>query len=1332
VRVCEPCKKLEEAARFEARQGHKNRASKGVSRITTTSESEILEHIPSTGKKPQRLADSDSIGDDCLDHPRVSDDASSSKYQERDDTAHDRKHDIFQSSFRDSPIHANDEKDSSTPEELRQQAQEEKKKYHILKKEGKGEEALQAFKRGKELERRSEALELSFRKSRRRAVSAALASRERRQEDLGDSVRKTPETLKDGDRLEPSVLGKNQKSLRQTKDEKDDISIALKELGWSDADLQDADRKRSKMNLEGELSTLLGESQKVKSTGNESVVGAGQMQVLAHKRRALALKREGKLVEAKEELKKAKILEKQLEEQEMIDEGDESDDELAALIRGLDNESKVEAHSLGGLGMKFADDSVFDLSQLATMGDEYDDNMGVDVTDDDINDPEFTAALKSIGWTDETSKEPLSVDGAGVNIEYGSRSSIQPPIDATSRTYHDRASLQQDVLSLKREALALKRAGNVTEAMEQLRRAKVLEKELQDIQSQHQEHGVEASNPVDTKKPRSGNMDKKLQLPGQDVKFMRLDDKDDELIEVTDEDMGDPELAKALKNLGWQENDQLKVLTNNSEDENFHHAESAKNVSMVIPLNSKTKSELQKELLGLKRKALALRREGRIDEADAELSKGKLLEQQLEEIEKSTKTPNACSNVLQEVFKENHKGRGSDSGALPVKVEEDPERVVARDMRKLRDIQLQHQVHGIEEAFNPADNKKLRSGHMGKNLQLQGQDARFMRSDDKDDELTEVTEEDMEDPELANVLKDLGWQEDDQPRVLTNNSGNENFLPAQTAKNVSVATPLSSKTKTKAELQKELLGLKRKALALRREGRIDEADAEISKGNLLEQQLQEIESKRDSTIDRSHDKEDKFLEINAKGESKKNLSVHEHGEMRLGVDLGPLILQGKDQEDALTKATNPLDVERQPTKSIDLLTGENLKPLFLEPGEKLLKFSGSESVSDSPASASDISVRGNVAKAQVKVIGASGASPEQNVQYDKFAQRTQAALPYAGDILIGTSAVKCDGEAISVPASPIGSPLQSLQQEILSHKRKALALKREGKLAEAREQLRLAKLLEREEGLQQNVVGNDGHVLSSSTVPDVVSISQQTLRAQTANTQTQKGPMPTVQSYQTTSKIQSDLASDSILISSVGSKDNTFSKKQQIHKQAQGRDRMKLQQEALAHKRRALALRREGKLEESEAEFELAKSLEIQMDELAGNSQTHTSIDGIGNDDSDAVDDIFDPQLLSALKGIGWRENDIFSQMPTKGVHAKNKELVSTSSHVHGNLGNDTAQANADKTEGSKDERSRLEENIRAEKLKALDLKRAGKQGEALDALRRAKQLEKKLQSLAT
>lgn len=42
-----------------------------------------------------------------------------------------------------------------------------------------------------------------------------------------------------------------------------------------------------------------------------------------------------------------------------------------------------------------------------------------------------------------------------------------------------------------------------------------------------------------------------------------------------------------------------------------------------------------------------------------------------------------------------------------------------------------------------------------------------------------------------------------------------------------------------------------------------------------------------------------------------------------------------------------------------------------------------------------------------------------------------------------------------------------------------------------------------------------------------------------------------------------------------------------------GRDRFKLQQESLSHKRLALKLRREGRIEESEAEFQLAKALEF-------------------------------------------------------------------------------------------------------------------------------------------
>jgi hypothetical protein len=37
---------------------------------------------------------------------------------------------------------------------------------------------------------------------------------------------------------------------------------------------------------------------------------------------------------------------------------------------------------------------------------------------------------------------------------------------------------------------------------------------------------------------------------------------------------------------------------------------------------------------------------------------------------------------------------------------------------------------------------------------------------------------------------------------------------------------------------------------------------------------------------------------------------------------------------------------------------------------------------------------------------------------------------------------------------------------------------------------------------------------------------------------------------------------------------------------------MKLQQESLGHKQKALALRREGKIDEADVEFELANSLE--------------------------------------------------------------------------------------------------------------------------------------------
>lgn len=74
------------------------------------------------------------------------------------------------------------------------------------------------------------------------------------------------------------------------------------------------------------------------------------MQIMAHKRQALVLKREGRLAEAKDELRKAKLLEKQAEEMALLGQAegqDESsdDDELHTLIRGLEREEKLKGNA---------------------------------------------------------------------------------------------------------------------------------------------------------------------------------------------------------------------------------------------------------------------------------------------------------------------------------------------------------------------------------------------------------------------------------------------------------------------------------------------------------------------------------------------------------------------------------------------------------------------------------------------------------------------------------------------------------------------------------------------------------------------------------------------------------------------------------------------------------------------------------------------------------------------------------------------------------------------------------------------------------------------------
>ncbi|XP_022887916.1 pleckstrin homology domain-containing family F member 2-like isoform X2 [Olea europaea var. sylvestris] len=110
VRICEPCKKLEEAARFKMRHGHKAKAGKGGSKLASNKEDEILNQI---------LAN-----EDMLSGPQLTGSTSCSNVKE---TSTANGGDIGRSISFDQPAQALAEVVSATPEDLRQQALVEKK-----------------------------------------------------------------------------------------------------------------------------------------------------------------------------------------------------------------------------------------------------------------------------------------------------------------------------------------------------------------------------------------------------------------------------------------------------------------------------------------------------------------------------------------------------------------------------------------------------------------------------------------------------------------------------------------------------------------------------------------------------------------------------------------------------------------------------------------------------------------------------------------------------------------------------------------------------------------------------------------------------------------------------------------------------------------------------------------------------------------------------------------------------------------------------------------------------------------------------------------------------
>eukprot|EP00850_Spirogloea_muscicola_P022248 SM000284S10668 [mRNA] locus=s284:7645:11859:- [translate_table: standard] len=329
-------------------------------------------------------------------------------------------------------------------------------------------------------------------------------------------------------------------------DEKDpEILRMLAELGWTDADVSRLAPPRSDAS--------------VPSAGHGSSSRGGdhlRSKALAAKKAALALKREGRAAEALAEMKRAKQLEAEAEEADILgacdeeegdDDGGDNVNDLEKLL-GLDQHDKAS----GANDSYFADLQglpQLDHRSLAAIGigDTEDDDVGSkgnsvdldeDVDEQDLDDPQMAAALREMGWEE--------VDTPLVKVATGQGGLMAAPASAPEAPVLTRRTMEAELGASRQRAVALKREGRTTEALAEMRRAKGLEMALAEgHQKQQQQQQQQQPAPLAVPAMSSSPKD----TGGSD--FTGDDNNDDNDIDVTDEDLNDPDMAAALADLGW-------------------------------------------------------------------------------------------------------------------------------------------------------------------------------------------------------------------------------------------------------------------------------------------------------------------------------------------------------------------------------------------------------------------------------------------------------------------------------------------------------------------------------------------------------------------------------------------------------------------------------------------------------------------------------------------------------------------------------------------------------------------------------------------------------------
>lgn len=181
-------------------------------------------------------------------------------------------------------------------------------------------------------------------------------------------------------------------------------------------------------------------------------------------------------------------------------------------------------------------------------------------------------------------------------------------------------AIQKELLAWKKKALTLRRGGCLDEAEEDLKKGKVLEQQLEEMENAPKRHVAEVGKKVlesaDTHEGASVTLDL-----GEEV----FD------AEVTEQDMRDPSFLSVLKKMGWNGDDGESVSMANIPTKQMNDESSDDHVLSIIPRKAmRSRAEIQKDLLALKRKALALRCQGKIEEVQ---EKAKALENEMTEME---------------------------------------------------------------------------------------------------------------------------------------------------------------------------------------------------------------------------------------------------------------------------------------------------------------------------------------------------------------------------------------------------------------------------------------------------------------------------------------------------------------------------------------------------------------------------------------------------------------------------------------------------------------------------------------------------------------------------